>query len=191
MNLRIAAAARDRRAAWTLVETMVVVGIGSLIMASLMQTWLFTARSFVAMGNYVDLDQASRNALDRMSRDIRQAKVFSPTYSQTNYLVFTNLDSSFFCYLWDPQTKQVSKLTGNYSGGNFVNIQTNCLMTGCDYFSFRIWQRNPATGFTFPYSATADPVNTKLVDISWRCIRRVLNQFNTESVQTARIVLRN
>jgi len=191
MNLRISSSRRNR--AWTLIELTISVGISSMIMAALMQTSLFTSRSFVAMGNYADLDRASRNALDNMTRDIRQAKVFSPTYYRTNMMVFTNLNGSYFGYLWDPSSKQVCRLTGDYDSAHdtFINIQTNVMLTGCDFFSFRIWQRNPTNGFLFPYSAEDNPIDTKLVDVSWRCQRRVLNQYNTESVQTAKIVLRN
>src|SRR5512133_3914167 len=194
MNLRTSSPARRRHAnAWTLIEMTVTVGISSIVMAAVMQTSLFTSRSFVAMGNYGDLDRASRNCLDNMSRDIRQAKVFSDTTYQTNYMVFTNLDRSYFAYFWNPSTKMVSRLTGDYDAAHntFVNATTNIMLTGCEFFSFRIWLRNPTNGFLFPYSANSSAIDTKLVDVSWRCSRRVLNQFNTESVQTAKIVLRN
>lgn len=182
-----------RNSAWTLLEMTIAVGISSVIMAALMQTSMFTSRSFVAMGNYADLDRASRNTLDVMTRDIRQAKVFSPQYYSTNMMVFTNLNSGYFGYCWDPGTKQVYRLTGDYNSANgtFINIQTNYMLSGCDFFSFRIWLRNPTNGFLFPYSADSSPIDTKLVDVSWRCKRQVLNQYNTESVQTAKIVLRN
>jgi len=182
-----------RQRAWTLVETTIAVGISSVIMAALMQTSLFTSRSFVALGNYNELDQLSRNALDVMTREVRQAKVFSPQYYRTNLMVFTNLNHSFFGYVWDPRTKVVSRLSGDFNAANnsFINTRTNTVLTGCEYFSFRIWQRNPTNDFLFPYSANLNPIDTKLVDVSWRCSRRVLNQFNTESVQTAKIVLRN
>ncbi len=181
------------QAAWTLLETSIAVCISSVIMAALMQTSLFTSRSFVAMGNYNELDQLSRDALDRMTRDIRQAKVFSPQYYRTNLMIFTNLDNGYFGYVWNPRTKVVSRFTGAFNAAvnAFSTAQTNTILTGCDYFSFRIWQRNPTNDFQFPWSANKSPIDTKLVDVSWRCSRRVLNQYNTESVQTARIVLRN
>ena len=77
MNLISVSTRSPARNAWTLVEVSVAVCLSSVIMAALMQTSLFTSRSFVAMGNYNELDQLSRNALDTMTRDIRQAKVFS------------------------------------------------------------------------------------------------------------------
>jgi type II secretory pathway pseudopilin PulG len=196
MNLRFLSprsSSRRRHGGWTLLEMTVSVGIGSIVMAAVMQTSLFTSRSFVALGNYNDLDQASRNTLDQMTRDIRQAKVFSPQYYNTNFMYFTNLDNSYFGYVWNPETRVVSRVTGTYDAAHhsFNNTQRSDLLTGCQFFSFRIWLRNPTNGFLFPFSANSSPVDTKLVDVSWRCSRRVLNQFNTESVQTAKIVLRN
>src|SRR5690348_10594651 len=91
----------------TLVEMMIVVAISAIIMAAVMQTWMFTTRSFVAMGNYSDLDQNSRNALDHMTADLRQSKVV--TYYATNVLSCSNLDGTTFTYAWDPATKVVYK----------------------------------------------------------------------------------
>lgn len=191
MNLKTTVS--RRHSGWTLLETSIAVCISSVIMAAVMQTSMFTSRSFVAMGNYNELDQDSRNALDTMTREIRQAKVFSPQYYRTNMMFFTNLNNSYFGYLWDPRTRVVTRLSGDFNPATsgFLNIRTNTVLTGCEYFSFRIWQRNPTNDFRFPYSATSSAIDTKLVDVSWRCQRRVLNQFNTESVQTALIVLRN
>jgi Tfp pilus assembly protein PilW len=52
---------------------MIAVALGSMLAAAAGSLWLFGSRSFVAMGNYQDLDKKSRNALDRMSQDLRQA----------------------------------------------------------------------------------------------------------------------
>ena len=195
MKLTCFPALSGRRAlwAWTLTELTVAMCVSSIMMAALLETSLFTSRGFAAMGNYNDLDRASRNALDHMTRDIRQAKVFSPAYSSTNYMFFTNLNDSYFGYVWNKNDKSVIRVDGDYNADDksFVNLRTNVVLTGCQMFSFRIWLRNPTNGFLFPYSANSSPVNTKLVDVSWRCSRRVLDQYNTESVQTAKIVLRN
>src|SRR5258707_14680982 len=78
------------RRGWTMVEMMVAIGAGSLLLTAVAQITVFTARSFVAMGNYADLDRASRNALDVISREIRQAKSVG-SYS-TSSLQLTNID---------------------------------------------------------------------------------------------------
>lgn len=178
---------RAPRLAFSLLEMMVATGIVSIILLAVMQVSMYTARSFVALGNYNDLDRISRNALDTMSRDIRQAKVLG--YYSTNRLFFTNLDNSsaWFGYTWAADRQVVARVTGTAD----TLTSSNVVLTGCDFFSFRIWLRNPTNGFEFPYTAQGQSANAKLVDVSWRCKRKFLNQFNTESVQTAKIVLRN
>src|SRR5689334_10382460 len=114
--------------AWTLVEMMVGTGLGSLILIAAAQITMYTARSFIAMGNYNDLDRASRNALDLMSSDIRGAK--SVGSFATNRLVLTNLDGTVFSYTWDPSSGNVTRQWGS---------ENRVLLTGCDYLSFDIF----------------------------------------------------
>src|SRR5256885_12440772 len=65
---------------------MVATGVGSVVLAAVMALSLFSARSFAALGNYVDLDIKSRTALDQMSSDIRQADKL--TAASTNSLTY-------------------------------------------------------------------------------------------------------
>ena len=170
-----------RSRAMSLLETTIATAIGSLILTAVMALLLFSSRSFVAMGNYMDLDRASRNALDRMSRDIRQTMALQ-SYS-TNKLVFTDFDTNTLTFAWDPATRQ---LTRTKSGVSTV------LLSQCDYLNFHICQRNPIPGAFDFYSETNNASVGKLVDLSWRCSRTILGaKINTESVQTAKIVIRN
>jgi hypothetical protein len=174
---------KRRRAtlAWTLVEMMVGTGIGSLILIAAAQITMFTARSFVALGNYNDLDRASRNALDVMSREVRGAKSVG-SYT-TNQLVLTNVDGTVFSYTWNPSSGNVTRVWGS---------ESRVLLSSCDYFCFRIFQRNPTNQFWFPYESTNQPYITKLVNVSWKCSRQIMQaKVNTESVQTAKITIRN
>jgi len=60
------------------------------------------------------------------------------------------------------------------------------LLTGCDYFCFNVFQRNPTNQFWFPYDCSTNAYMTKLVNVSWKCSRKILGaKVNTESVQTA------
>ena len=56
------------RCGTTLLELLVASGIGMAVLLAMMSLSYYTARSFAAMGNYADLDRASRNALDQMTR---------------------------------------------------------------------------------------------------------------------------
>jgi hypothetical protein len=165
----------------TLVELMVVTCISALVFAGIASLTLFTARSFVALGNYDDLDAASCHALDILSTEIRQTQQL--TSYATNKLVFLDWDNQSVTYAWDPSTRLVTRQKGG---------KTTRLLTQCDYLAFHISQRNVSNNFIFYPAALTNLSTAKLIDVSWRCSRQILGQkINTESVQTAKTVLRN
>ena len=174
------------RLAFTLSEVMVAMAIGSLVLAAVAMLSIYSARSFVGIGNYMDLDRASRQALDVMTKDVRQT--IALTSYATNQLVFTDYDSGVLTFRWDPSTRQLTRTK---------NGVTRVLLSGCDYLHFHICQRNPIPGVFDFYPATTpagvyDPSLCKLVDVSWRCSRTMLGRkLHTESVQTAKVVMRN
>src|SRR5216683_6067680 len=61
------------RSGTTLVELLVAIGISGIIFAAVGLMIFFSGRSYAALANYVDLDNKSRQALDLMSKEIRQA----------------------------------------------------------------------------------------------------------------------
>jgi hypothetical protein len=179
--------------AMTIVEVMVAVGIGSVILAAVSLLWVFGARSFVALGNYSDLDARSRFALDRMSREIRQAtQVLSyQNTGTTRWLQITNSNQATITrYVWDATDRT---LTCERTGKD-----PEVFLTECDQWLFSFYQRMPRkdqtnTFFVATNSAgVIDPSICKLIDMTWVCSRTILGKkANTESVQTAQIVLRN
>jgi prepilin-type N-terminal cleavage/methylation domain-containing protein len=171
----------------TLVEMMIAVALGVLLLGIIASLTWYTAQSFVALGNYDDLDRYSRTALDTMSRDIRQAR--SLVSYQTNRLVFQDYDGATnLTYAWNPGTRILARQKANI---------TTVLLTNCDRLTFTISQRSPSNNFKFypainHITGTFDPTMCKLVDVSWTCSRQIRGQaVNTESIQTAKIVLRN
>jgi len=167
------------RAAFSLPELTVAVAIGVMVAATVVAITLFMARDFAAMGNYADLNRTGRRAVDTMTRDIRQAKVL--VSFATNQIVFNDLTNGTFSYTWDPQA---ATLTRVYNGQSMV------MLTGCDSLTFHISQRTPSNNFTF-WPATA-VTNAKLIDVSWDCSRTILGaKLNTESIQTAKVAIRN
>ncbi len=58
----------------TLVELIVAMGVFSISGLALASVYLFAIKSFAAMGNYAALDQSNRQAMDLLTREIRQAK---------------------------------------------------------------------------------------------------------------------
>lgn len=168
------------RSAATLIEIMVTVFISTIVFGALAMLWVNGARGILAMTNYTELDRRSKYALDMLSKDIRQAT--SMTAFSSNSITLTNsIKANGFSYVYDSSAKT---LTRTFSGVPKV------LLTECDQLTFAISQRNPTNSFTF---APATSIATaKLVDVNWKCSRQIKGQkVNTESIQTAKIVMRN
>ncbi|MGC3957238.1 MAG: hypothetical protein QM813_04500 [Verrucomicrobiota bacterium] len=166
----------------TLLEMLVAVGIGMMVMAAVGALMFYTVRSYVALGNYNDLDQASRFALDAMSRDIRQVR--NVNYCSTNLLYVNDWT---LCYWWNPNPNDRRLYRYELSGSAW---KSTILLEQCDYLRFGMSQRNPSNNFSF--YPTTGTTTAKLLDVSWTCSREIFNKrANTESVQTAKIVIRN
>ncbi len=173
---------RKRRRGLTLVETLMAVGISSIALTALAAVAFYSARSFAAIGNYVDLDNSSRQAVDSMTKEIRQTIALSDF--KTNALTFVDYDGKPLQYIYDPDPAQ-QKLT------RVKDAVSTVLLTGCDSLEFHIYQRTPQPGTNGFYAAT-EAAQCKLIEMKWRCSRSLLGQkANTETVQTAQVVLRN
>ena len=169
-----------RQQAMTVVELMVACMIGCLILMSMAMVFSSSSRSFVAIGNYMEMDRSSRNALDRMSREIRNAKdlvSFSPTQ-----IVLSSFGTNLVVYKW---TGNPPQLTEWKSGGN-----TNVLLTGCDTLAFAMFKHVPLSGGT--NAPTTVVAEGKAIAVAWTCSRTFLGKrFCTEDMQQAVIVIRN
>src|SRR5437879_486288 len=90
---------RTGRRAFLLPEMIISVGSGTVILAAIATLAVYSSQSFVAIGNYMDLDRVSRNALDQLTRDIRQT--ISLNSFATNQLVFTDVNTNTLTYTWN------------------------------------------------------------------------------------------
>lgn len=168
----------SRRGGFTLVEILIGMAIGSMLLVSTAALMSYSVRSFAAMTNYVDLDNRSRKALDRLSRDVRQA-VQLTSYTP-HELVFSDFDHQPLTYRYDAGDRTLSR----------IKASREVLLRECDFLQFSIYQRNPIGGSYDQYPA-AVATNCKVVQVSWVCSRKILGaRINTESVQSAKIVIR-
>ncbi len=184
--------------AFTLIEILIAAGVGSMLLAVVAILSLYGARAFAALGNYADLDNQARAAVDGMSREMRQASllVSFSTNASSKSLTFTNAnEGSTIIYTWDASLGTITcAKTGQ-------PLQTN--LTGCTAWSFALYQRTPLVTPTNILYYPATNINgvltntlCKLIDMSWTCTRTNFalmsnRRLNTESIQTAQIVLRN
>ncbi len=182
------------RAGFSLVETLIAMGLGALVLTAVASLSVYGARSSIAVANYTDLDSKSRYALDVIGREIRQATAV--TAYQTNA-------SGKSLTLVNAEAGTVITLTYDASARTLVLARTGqnpqTVLTQCDSWDFSLYQRTPYGYPTnlFFYSATnnagaLDLSICKVVNMTWKCSRPILAQkVNTENVQTAQIVLRN
>jgi hypothetical protein len=191
MKLRSSQPVHRRSIAFSLVELMVAIGLGVLLIGSLLGLYVSGLISFVAMGNYQNLDVKSYYTLDVLSREIRNS---STLLSYTNGSSFT-LSNAYA----RNGAGQINVVTYN-STARTVTLQrtgqplmTN--LTECDAWSFRLYTRAPDTNSfstNIFFIGATNAADCKLVQMSWKCSRTIMgSKLNTESVQTAQIVLRN
>ena len=185
---------RSQSRGFTLLEVLIASSLGSLVFAAVISLTMFGTRSSIAIVNYSELDSRSRYALDLFSQEIRKSTAV--VSMETNYpscaITLTNADEGVTVRLaYDPDARMV---TLDKSGQPTVNA-----LTGCDRWGFSLYQRTPMVTPTnilyFPATNTSGRIDVslcKLIDLSWKCSRKILAQkVNTESVQAAQIVLRN
>lgn len=170
---------RLRASGMVFVEALMAIGVTGLIMLALVGISVFSGRSFVAMANYVELDDGNRIAIDTITRDLRSCnRVF---YAETNFLALEDYDGFFLAYVHSPWTKELYR----YKAG-----ESKILLTGCEDLQFHLGKRNTQPG-TLDQYPTAEANEAKVVDVSWKCYREILGiKANTEAVQTAKIVIR-
>jgi hypothetical protein len=166
--------------AFTIIEVMVASALGLLGCLAIMLLTVFSSRSFIAIANYVHMDERSQLALDKMSLEIRQTRrliEFTPTA-----LTFQDADNNPLRFHYDEKARQLLRIQGG---------MTNVFLNDCDSLQFSKFQRTPISN-SFDAYQTANVTNTKLVQVTWTCSRKILGaKMNTESVQSSKICIRN
>jgi hypothetical protein len=155
-------------------------GLASMALLLVMFLIRFATHSFASMANYASLDKDSRNALDRMSTEIRQAdRVLA---SGSNYLTFS-VTNGTIRYYYDPVGQTLTRSVNGVA-------DSRPLLQQCQFLQFGTYQRNPIGG-TYDQYPTADSNTCKLVQLSWICARSIIGTTqNTESVESAKVVIR-
>ncbi len=168
------------RAAFTLVELLVATALSLVVATAIAMLTYFTSRSFVAMTHYTDMNQLSRLALDKMSREIRQARQL--TAYATNSLSFLDLDGNPLRFTYDSTERTLARVSGG---------ETTTCLTDCDALQFWIYQHTVKSN-TFDCYTPGCLTNARVIQVTWKCSRLILGlEATTENVESAQIALRN
>ena len=168
----------------TLIELMVAIGISGVLFAAVMALTFYSARSFAAIGNYIDLEAQNRKTLDKLTQEIRQADAVR-TCNATNLVLSGNYPGSTnsytLAYAYNPVEKTLTRS---------LDSETRVVLTQCDSLGWAMYQRNLSGGTDQPLPTT-DCNECKLIKLTWVCSRSILGKSaNTESVQSAEIMIR-
>ena len=169
---------------YTLVEVVVAMGVFSIVGMALATLFMFSVRTFASLVNYAELNRENRQAMDLMTREIRQAK--EVTAYTTNSISLVNGDGLTVTYSFSPIGKQMVR---DVSDGTH-----QVLLDDCSLLDFHLFQRNPIDGTydVYPVATNDWEQTVKVVQLTWKT-SRTLNPrsiINSEDVQTARIVIR-
>jgi prepilin-type N-terminal cleavage/methylation domain-containing protein len=170
---------KQRLAGYTLMELLVTTAISSMLLLAVGALSIYSGRSLTSLSNYANLESQSRESLDQMTREIRQAQELIE-YSPTS-ITLLDTDSQPLQYVYNAEQKQLKRIKGT---------EQKVLLVDCDYVKFSIYQRNITNGTYAQYVASG--TNTcKLIELNWGCSRPILGgRVNTESIQSAKVVMR-
>src|SRR5258708_3947878 len=128
----------------TIVEMLVAVGLSGMVLGGIMTLFTVSLKNFSGMSNYASLTSQSRQSMDSMSKDIRQA---------TQVLSYTNTPSAKSLTLSNAFTGVSEVYTWDSNSCNLVCARTGQTtrtnLTGCDSWDFSFFQRNPTNNWTF------------------------------------------
>jgi len=166
---------------------MVVAGLFTLIGMALMGAYIYGVKSMASMYSYALLDQKNRQAMDQLTREIRQSKnVLSHTTNSITILTANEDGSSgpIATYIFSPSAK---KMLRNCSDGT-----SKVLLENCSLLQFDLYTRCPSNLFgVFPVAVNNWSNTVKVLQLTWKTsITQPSGIASSENVQTARIVIR-
>lgn len=171
-----------RRAAqrgFTLPELLIGIGLAGLVIAVIGSLSLYSGVNFACLINYTEMDSASLNAMNRLTRDIRSANGASAI--STNSITLRTDTGSPLTYSYSGNTRTLSRIDGT---------NTSVILRECDQLQFFVYQRTPIEG-QFAQYEIGDTNESKVVFVTWTCSRTVFGRkLTTDSASAGRVVMR-
>lgn len=186
MNIKIVPRARQ---GWTLVEMMIAVGVSALVGMAMMSTYIFSVKSMASMVSYAALDAKNRQAMDTLTREVRQAFRVEAYTANSITVLTANDDGSTgprVRYSFEPTSKTMVRQ--NLSDGTVTLLLDNCNLLRFDLFT-----RCPSNAVfgSFPVALNNWSNTVKVLQLSWKTsVAQPSGIISSENVQTARIVIR-
>jgi prepilin-type N-terminal cleavage/methylation domain-containing protein len=180
---------RKAHQGWTLLEMMIAVGIFTIVGLALMGTYIFSVKSMASMYNYALLDVYNRQAMDQLTREIRQSKRVL-AYTTNSITILTANDDGTL----GPQVRYSFNATSKKMvRRNLSDNTSKMLLDNCSLLQFDLFTRCPSNAVfgAFPVAVNNWSNTVKVLQLTWKTsVTQPSAIVNSENVQTARIVIR-
>lgn len=179
--------------AYTILEVLVASSLFGVVGLALGSIYLFSTRTFAAMANYATLDQNNRNAMDRMTKEIRECRMIlsAPTNSTGSTIYLRNNAGDAVTYAFDGQSQRLTRTV--VPAGSTTALPTETLIPNCQVLSFTVGQRTPdGTNFdVYPMLGSNDSI--QVLNMTWKAWKAIPGSSvgTSEEIQTAHVVIRN
>jgi len=167
---------------------MMAVGVFTLCGMALLGTYIFSVKTMASMYSYALLDAYNRQAMDQLTREVRQAKnVLAYTTNSVTLLVPRNDFSGDdrVTYSFSPTTKKMIRTSSDGT--------KKLLLDNCSLLEFQLFTRCPSNSVfgAFPVAINDWSNTVKVLQLTWKTsVVQPSGIANSENVQTARIVIR-
>ncbi|WP_162025767.1 MULTISPECIES: PilW family protein [unclassified Lentimonas] len=170
---------------FTLVEIMVTLTVFSMVMASLMATFLVFSKGMVSLGNYGAMSSSSRQTLEHFSRDVHATQSLQvATANEFECVLPAEAGGYTINYKYDPNTSDFTRK--KYSSGGTL-LKTDVLFEDVETFEMIFYNRSDVdvTGDTSILN------EAKTVQINAKLVKNVISQTNSDYIISARFLMRN
>lgn len=183
--LNRSASKRRPNGGFTLVEVAITAALLSLVVAMMVPTFTFFARTVVRLGNYSSMSQNSRVSLEILSRDLHMASALILA-KEDELTVELPVDAGGHVvhYLFDKSSKTVKRTVRSPGGGEV----SRDLLTDVSEFSLRYYNR---LGVELAYSHAPLLDEAKSVMVNSRLLKRVVGSDTSDYIISARFLMRN
>lgn len=191
MVCKLTSCASRRRRGFTLVEYMISASIGVLVLGVGVMLWAYASRNCASLLGYIEMSATSKNALDRISQQVRNAISVQSCASNDLTIYIPGKTGSYqhrIRYYYDKTTKKLMQDRQTAKSEK----ETTTLLTGCTNFSFQVFQRTPISNSAALYSNNWKTNTAKVVQMQWTCIRQITgSQSSLENQVSAKVIIRN
>ncbi len=175
-----------RTGGFTLVEIMVTITIFSMMMASLIATFLVFSKGMASLSNYSEMSNSGRQTLEYFARDAHAAETLSiANANEFEFEMPVGAGGYTMNYKYDSTTRDFTREKYDVDGTTL--LATTVLFEDIEDFKMIFYNRLNDNVTTEPSVLT----EAKTVQIDAKLVKKVINQNNTDHIISARFLMRN